>query len=88
MNLLKNKSLVSDLHCSIRSLNDHLVRNELHGQLESYESKLYTSTKSVEELKRENAKTVRLEIDERERESLSCSSSRMNAIFFVVRLSH
>jgi hypothetical protein len=36
-----------------------LVRNELNAQLESYETKLGLSTKLVEELKRENAKTVR-----------------------------
>lgn len=41
----------------------YLVRNELHAQLESYEHKLISSTKSVEELKRENAKTVRFDID-------------------------
>ena len=36
----------------------HLVRNELNGQLESYETKLALSTRLVEELKRENAKIV------------------------------
>ena len=37
-----------------------LVRNELNGQLESYETKLATTGKLVEELKRENAKIVKL----------------------------
>jgi hypothetical protein len=36
----------------------YLVRNELNAQLETYEHKLATSSKLVEELKRENAKTV------------------------------
>ncbi|CAF3939050.1 unnamed protein product, partial [Adineta steineri] len=36
----------------------NLVRNELNAQLETYENKLYSSTKLVEELKRENAKTT------------------------------
>ena len=63
MNQPKNKSLVSDLYFPIQSSDGNLVRNELHGQLESYEHKLTSSTKSVEELKRENAKTVRFDID-------------------------
>lgn len=36
-----------------------VVRNELNGQIESYENKLTTANKQVEELKRENAKIVR-----------------------------